>query len=384
MKQIYTIFNRRITGGTGIKAFSAALVSLFTLDLFAQDPTFSQYDANQLYYNPAYAGYKQSARVGVSYRNLWPNVPGKEMPGPLANYIVTGDAYVSIHDRFNAGVGAFVMQDLQGQGYLTTTSTGIMYSQHMPHIKSHRDASDRFNIYLGFKAYYSHIHVDWSRFVFSDQLNANYGVTGPSAFSQTAVSNRGYFDLDYGILVRNNFRGKGKWYNEIGFAMSHVLAPTISITGSNTDGARLPRKYTATYRSNISLAGDNFFIGPTVLFENQGKFYEMNAGIDFYLKFKSRRDAIPLSIGLYNRFSTTLRNYETGQPKINTSAIILAITHRGNFGSGGSAVGYYMGFSVDFPYMGLGMQTAGAYEANMGITIPYKKSNKMKCPFEAF
>ena len=243
---------------------------------------------------------------------------------------------------------------------------------------------DRFSIYVGFKAYYSHIHVDWSRFVFSDQLNANYGVTGPSSFNQTSISSRGYFDFDYGLLVRNNFMGRGKWYNEVGFAMAHVLAPTISITGSNSDASRLPRKYTVTYRGTIAVAGDNFFVGPTILFENQGKFYETNAGIDFYIKFKGKHEAIPLSIGLYNRFSVILKNIQTGQAKINTSAVILAVTHRGNFSNGRNPVGYNVGFSVDFPYMGLGMQTAGAYEATLGVVIPYKRSDKLKCPFEVF
>ena len=366
------------------KLLLAALIIFTALDVFGQDPTYSQFDANQLYYNPAYAGYKKEGRISASYRNLWPNVPGKQFPGPLSNYMVTGDAYISVHDRFNAGIGGFVMQNVQGQGYLTTTTAGIMYSQHMPHIRSKSDIMDRFDIYAGFKAYYSNVHIDWSKFVFSDQLNANYGVTGPSAFNQTNISSRGYFDFDFGLLVRNNFRGRGKWFNEIGFAMAHVLVPSTSITGSNSDVTRLPRKYTVTYRSNVALAGDNFFMGPTVLFENQGRFYEMNAGVDFYIKFKSNRDAIPLSVGIYNRFSVFLKNLQTGQAKINTSAIILALNHRGNFSNGKNAVGYFVGFSVDFPYMGLGMQTAGACEANLGIVIPYRKSNKMKCPFESF
>jgi len=352
--------------------------------LYAQDPTFSQFDANQLYYNPAYAGYKLDGRVEMSYRNLWPNVRGASFPGPLSTYSVTGDAYFNIQNRFSGGAGAFAMQDVEGEGLLTTTSAGIMYSQHMPHIRTKNDRQDRFNIYIGFKAYYNYIHIDWSKFVFSDQLNANYGITGPSAFNQNALSSRSYFDFDYGILIRNNYKARGKWYNELGFAMAHVLAPVIAITGSNADQDRLPRKYVATYRGNIALQGDNFYIGPTVLFENQNKFYEINAGMDVYFKMGSKQETIPLSLGIYNRFSFILKDEETGQEKINTSAIIVAVTHRGNIPAGLNPLGYSVGFSVDFPYMGLGMQTAGAYEITLGLQIPYKKSNKMKCPFEAF
>jgi type IX secretion system PorP/SprF family membrane protein len=368
------------------KYLLSAAILLLTLGLFAQDPTFSQFDPNQLYYNPAYAGYKKEARIEATYRSLWPNVPGMTFPGgPLATYSVTGDAYFNLQNKFMGGAGAFAMQDVEGQGYLATTSAGIFYSQHLPAIRARNDdrrLPARFSVYAGFKVYYNHIHIDWSRFVFSDQLNPNYGITGPSSFNQTGISQRDYFDFDFGMLVRNNFRGKGKWINELGFAMAHVLSPNISITGSNSDATRLPRKYTATYRANIALSEDRFYIGPTILFENQAKFYETNVGLDFYMRLNRKYESVPLSVGVYNRFSEIWKNTETGQKKINTSAVILSITHKGTIVSGKYPLGYSAGFSVDFPYMGLGMQTAGAYELTIGMTIPYQHADVMKCFFE--
>ncbi|MBL0309399.1 MAG: PorP/SprF family type IX secretion system membrane protein [Bacteroidetes bacterium] len=359
-------------------------LSLLTLFVVAQDPTFSQFDPNQIYYNPAYSGYKKQTRFAVTYRNLWPNVPGKRFPGPLSTYSITGDSYFSIRNKFNAGAGAFVMQDVEGQGFLTTTSVGVIYAQHLPNIRARKDEMDRFNIYLGFKAYYNHIRVDWSHFVFSDQLSPDYGITGPSSFTQDGISSRNYFDLDAGLLIRNNFQAKGIWYNELGFAMSHILAPSISITGANNDGARLPRKYIATYRSSIAIKEKQFFIGPSVLFENQGKFYAMNVGIDFSLKLKKNQEIMPIGVGIYNRFSVITVNTETNKQKVNTSAIIVSLTHRGTFAQGENPVGYFAGFSVDLPYMGLGMQTAGAYELTLGISIPNRKADIMKCAFETY
>lgn len=363
-----------------------AITLLLSLGLFGQDPTFSQFDPNQLYYNPAYAGYKKEARIELTYRSLWPNVPGETFPmGPLATYSVTGDAYFNIQNKFMGGAGAFAMNDVEGQGYLTTTSAGVFYSQHMPGIRARNDdrrQPARFDVYAGFKVYYNHIHIDWNRFVFSDQLNPVYGITGPSSFSQNTLSNRDYFDFDFGVLVRNNFQGKGKWINEVGFAMAHVLSPNISITGSQSDATRLPRKYVGTYRANIELSDNKFYIGPTILFENQAKFYETTAGIDFYMRLNKKFESIPLSIGIYNRFSEVLKNTETGQGKINTSAIVLALTHKGNIVNGKYPLGYSAGFSVDFPYMGLGMQTAGAYELTLGLAIPYQRSDVMKCFYE--
>jgi len=163
-----------------------------------------------------------------------------------------------------------------------------------------------------------------------------------------------------------------------------VLDPEISITGSNDDASRLPRKYIGTYRSTIDISSGNLYLGPSVLFENQNKFYEVNAGLEVYFRLKSQHDAIPLSIGVYNRFSFIEKNSETGNQQINTSAIIVAITHRGNFATGANPLAYNIGVSVDFPYMGLGMQTGGAYELTLGILIPQRKRTNLKCPFEAF
>ena len=358
------------------------LIWIFALSALGQDPTFSQYDANQLYYNPAYAGYKENARIGLTYRTLWPNVPGKEFPGPLSTYSAAGDAFFNIQNKFMGGAGAFVMQDVEGQGYLTTTTAGVMYSQHLPSIRALRDdrrQPGRFDIYVGFKVYYNHIHIDWSRFVFSDQLNPLYGITGPTSFNQEGISQRSYFDFDFGVLVRNNFRAKSKWINELGFAMAHVLVPSIAITGANSDITRLPRKYTATYRAVVALTENKFYLGPTLLFENQGKFIETNAGLEFFFRMSRKVETIPLAIAISNRFSEVLKNTETGKSKINTSAMIVAITHKGIIPNGHYPVSYSAGFSVDFPYMGLGMQTAGAYELTLGCMIPYTKADVMKC-----
>ncbi len=68
---------------------------LFTFALVkAQDPSFSQYKFNKLYFNPAYAGYNEEHHVSFAYRNLWPNVPGVPVAGPLANYQVAADFFI--------------------------------------------------------------------------------------------------------------------------------------------------------------------------------------------------------------------------------------------------------------------------------------------------
>ncbi|WP_417266065.1 type IX secretion system membrane protein PorP/SprF, partial [Brumimicrobium sp.] len=43
---------------------------------YAQDPQFSQFYANPIYLNPAFAGSHGCPRFAVNYRNQWPALSG--------------------------------------------------------------------------------------------------------------------------------------------------------------------------------------------------------------------------------------------------------------------------------------------------------------------
>ena len=51
----------------------------------AQDPEFTQYFANPLYLNPAFAGTARCPRMTMSYRNQWPAMSG--------SFVTTSAAY---------------------------------------------------------------------------------------------------------------------------------------------------------------------------------------------------------------------------------------------------------------------------------------------------
>jgi len=63
-----------------LKRIVLILTVLFSLgiseNLFAQDPEFTQFYANPLYLNPAFAGTARCPRVNLNYRNQWPAISG--------------------------------------------------------------------------------------------------------------------------------------------------------------------------------------------------------------------------------------------------------------------------------------------------------------------
>ena len=343
---------------------------------YSQDPTYSQYMGNELNFSPAYTGTAKDLRFSGTYRTLWPNVPGKILPGPLSSFVANIDFMLKIGKHFRSGMGAFAFQDVEGKGFLTTSSIGISYCQHMPHIKLRGDIYDRYNIFLGFRTSYNQIKIDYKRLVFSDQIDPNYGILDQSSsFNNFGISRRGYIDLDLGLLVRHNFRGNDNWSNEIGFAIAHVLAPSIAISGANNDASTLPRRYVISYRSAIKTT-KQFYFGPLFLLELQGKYTSLKAGLDFYFKLNNNKNQIPLLFGLYHRTGV--------QNKLNTRSIIIAIGNRGVLRSGtnNKNITYALGVSADLTYGGLQMQTFGAYELTFSIIIPTKMSrdyNDQKC-----
>jgi type IX secretion system PorP/SprF family membrane protein len=85
----------------------------------AQEPVFSQFMFNQLYFNPAFAGNTQYPRLSAGYRNQWAG---------LGNAYVTYYAsYDQFFEKMNGGLGLGFSRDLQGSVF-SRTSADFVYS----------------------------------------------------------------------------------------------------------------------------------------------------------------------------------------------------------------------------------------------------------------
>ena len=81
--------------------------------LKAQDPQFTQFYANPLYLNPAFAGAFGCPRLHANYRNEWPNLSG--------NYVTYSMSYDTYVKNVSGGIGLIAMHDQQGQGTVSYT-----------------------------------------------------------------------------------------------------------------------------------------------------------------------------------------------------------------------------------------------------------------------
>ena len=97
--------------------------ALFLLGLwgavYAQDPSFSQFYANKLYLNPAFAGSQPGLSVSMAYRSQWSYVPGG---------FKTYNIGVDIQEPLLSSTFGFIaLQDQEGAGALKTLHTGFIY-----------------------------------------------------------------------------------------------------------------------------------------------------------------------------------------------------------------------------------------------------------------
>ena len=132
----------------------------------AQDAQFSQFYANPLYLNPAFAGSVECGRINLNYRNQWPS---------LSNAFVTYNvSYDQNIPGINSGLGLLVVSDQQGDNALNRTYASGFYSYKLK-------VSSPLLISFGVKATYYQEKLDWQKFIFSDQISPTTGNTiGPT------------------------------------------------------------------------------------------------------------------------------------------------------------------------------------------------------------
>ncbi len=308
-------------------------VSLFLIlisSLKGQDPSFSQYYSNKLYFNPAFAGTARCPRFIMQYRNQWPFITGT-----YVTYSASLDAHVPF---LHGGLGMIVTSDKSGKGLLSTTNISGMYSYEAT-------LGREFSLKMAIEASYIQKSVDWSKIVFGDMIDPQYGYVY-STKEKEPIPTVGFADFSAGIL------GYGTHYY-FGAAIHHLTQPDQGFLQDSK--SPLPRKITAHAGMVIKLdpVGHNA-IYPNLLFQNQAGISQFNIGV--YTKLKDNFVG-----GVWYR--------------INDSFIILM---------GLEQKAFTFGFSYDITVSKLSLKPGGAMEFSTSYTFGCKPEKKklrpINCP----
>lgn len=328
------------------------LMSFCTLNVFAQDPQFSQYYQAPLYLNPGFAGITQQQRAVVNHRIQWPS-----LPQAFSTYAVSYDIFVN---DLRSGFGLLVTTDKMGSAGWRTTTAGFLYSYK---VKLTEKVVFSPGLYFG----YGMNGLDRSKLVMGDQLryrNDNQSSTDPEL---RKLGTQSYFDFGSGFL----FYSRTVW---LGASFMHMNQPNLSVLN---DVSRLPMKTAIHGGAKLSLgnAGPRTmakvsYLTPSFIYRMQGNsFTQLDLGVNYHVD--------PVSVGVWYR----------GKPwektVVNTVAQDALILQLGLF-----LPKFTVGYSYDFTISEMQTASGGAHEVSLVVEFVakplrsgVKKKNRLiPCP----
>lgn len=322
------------------------VILLFSVvNVWSQDPQFSQFYAAPTYLNPGFVGTAVQHRFITNYRHQWPGIPGA-----FVSYNVS---YDSNFEELNSGLGLKISHDKAGSGGLSFTKIAGQYAYE---IKLNRHTFIRPGIEYGFVSRY----VDKDRLTFGDQLvrGGNF-----ATFEFVDDQRTSYFDLSSGVVLYT----PRIWAS---VSVFHMNRPNESVLGNESI---VPIKYGAQFGLRIPLRDfvgqkTNNYIVPAIHYKAQGKYDQVDIGFYF--------ERNPMTIGLWYRGIPGLKAYQPGYR--NDDALIVLMGVR--------AKKVKIGYSYDITISPLISQTLGSHEisviyefASMETTLS-RTSRKIACP----
>jgi len=303
------------------------------INVSAQDPQFSQFYANPLYVNPAFAGSSGNYRFSFCARDQYTALN--------KNYKTGSASFDANIQELKGGIGAIVTSDIAGDGNLATNTYGAIYSYQL-------NVNRSLTIRAGIQASYVQKIIDFSRLKFGDQIDDRYGFIKQTNES-LPIQRTSFANFAAGFLAfTNTFYG--------GFAIHNITEPNQSFNAQNSPDYqyKLPRRYTAHAGMNIFLTyqrndEERMILSPNIIYMQQRNFNQLNIG--FYLKKQA------LTTGIWLR--------QTSQ---NTDALIILL--------GLKLPKFRVGYSYDITVSGAQTATQGSHELTLAFEIGHKKHEK--------
>jgi type IX secretion system PorP/SprF family membrane protein len=323
------------------------LLMLYNLvDIFGQDPIYSQYAANPLLLNPAFAGNNYDGRIAGNYRLQW--------PGISAAYNTFSISFDKSLDAANLAFGFNLLSDNAGQGALTTNKIGGVVGYK---VKVNETSFIKGGVDISFNSK----KLGWEKFLFYDAIATNGGLSPggsllPSLETQPAKLSSTAMDISTGLLYYTN-----TYY--FGVAADHINTPKDAfLVDSRQNYVGTPIKWSIHGGYQYLLdkrAEDDYptFVTPHLLYVRQASLSQLHIGVN----------------GAWDIFTGGLGYRLSG---LTGDAAIMNLGIRwGNFKAS---------YNFDFTTSALTINQYGAHEVNFGYLIGKRKKIDINDCFRIF
>lgn len=304
------------------RALMACIIGLLSGNIGrAQDAEYSQFFANPLYLNPALAGAEGFHRAVINYRNQWPG-----MDKGFVTYNASYDQYIP---KMHGGIGVLLNMDNAGNGILKTTQASLIYAYTL---------RVNYNLFINMalQATFYQRSLDWEMLRFGDQYDPLQGTIHISDEKPPDFESIYAPDFSAGLVFGYKSAIHG------GIAVNHLTQPNMAFYSQHED--RLRMKVTGHLGVNINMQGGSmlfdpvFWISPNILYQQQGDFHQVNAGL-YVVR-------LPVALGGWYR-----HNFENADAFI----VLVGIIHKN----------LKIGYSYDITLSKLKSYTGGAHEISV-------------------
>ncbi len=229
-----------------------AVLLIMSVQLAAQDPFFSQFYANRVYLNPAYAGLEGGTQLTLNYRDQWfglPDASSAPLKGGYRTYNATLEQRLPCLtgvERVTFGAAASFFQDETGLAPMKTSGGGLAgsfeYSFIDPDLNVNSGLS-RLDARLGVQTSLMQSSIVGGDFIYSYQLDPMLGQIGGTHVVNLRADQ--YLNINAGAMVRGSIKHGLHDFTifTVGASVSNLSEPAISFYEDNEE-VTLPRRTT--------------------------------------------------------------------------------------------------------------------------------------------
>ncbi len=322
-----------------------------------QDIQLTQYYNASQYLNPAFVGTFYAFRMVADTRLQWPALDAK-----YYTYYLSADYNL---EKFNSGVGGYIINDNQGGVIYKETEVALQYATWV-------NLNYNFSLRAGIQGSYNNLSIDYQHLSFPSQYNTSaldYNTTAiPNSLKDVGSAN--YFDVGSGLL----FYSDQIWF---GYSFYHINKPVKGLI-NNPEKARSNFRHAIIggYRfkynigRKVNLYSYNFHVIPTFLYKKQAKSDQLDLGL--YFQYED------ILCGLWYR-GIPVKNYNNDLNNLNNESLI--------FLAGVRFESFSVAYSYDLVISKL-VSSGGAHEISLIFRYPpeskfvskHKKYKAVPCP----
>jgi type IX secretion system PorP/SprF family membrane protein len=364
---------------------------LLSSRLLAQDPHFSQFYANRIYLNPAYAGFDPGKTVLLNFRNQWPGIPDGDAGASPTSYRTinaTGDFRLPCFEGmqyFSLGLAGSLFSDDAGKAPLVSQGGGLAFSAaRRLKFNSYQRKLDYLDIRIGTQLSMMQRRIDDDWFIYSNQLDPVYGlISDPSILN---LRSKWYPNLNAGVMLN---MGNRKFTFSSGISFSNVLEPNQALRDAPATDLLL-RRYTGHLGATIETY-DNVYLSPQARADFQSGFDLGLFSAGTYLQSDKMYCGVFYQWNKKNVPQVTSTNFSTSNVNhviFNLGIDIQSVIHF--IGGETNENRFVLGATYDLSLAGLGQQTTrGALEFSIRMffdggkkfnCLEEKRYNYKRCP----